>query len=78
MQFTQLCAAITLKKKWNRVCEELPAARLAFERQAIVGADKVKEWTELAEKADMCRENDVEAMDIYDVHKSPRTSFHPS
>lgn len=61
-------------RKWIRVCEQLPRAREVFQEQAVVGKDKVKEWTALAKKADRNREKSVDALDIYDVEKSPCAS----
>lgn len=64
-------SAQTLMRKWIRVCEQLPRARKVFAEQAVVGEKNVKEWTALAKEADKQRAKSVEALDIYDVEKSP-------
>ena len=68
-------AAFTLKVKWIRVFQNLGAARSAFDRQKkAAGPEDSARWELIARKADAERTTNVEAMDVYDVDRSPRTS----
>ena len=69
-------AVPTLSQKWKRVCKELPPAAAAFANLSnAADAADIALWTADAEAAQAARANNVEAMDIYDVHKKPCESL---
>ena len=50
----------------------MPKARQAYEDlTAAAPAEEVARWMEDASAADAERDDDIEAMDIYDVHSNP-------
>lgn len=66
-----LIVAVILTRKWRRVCQELPEAKIAFqELSAAAGKQQCQEWMREADDADGSRDHNKEAMDIYDVPES--------
>ena len=64
-----------LSRKWRRVCKELRPAVEAFDLLTrAAGPELVATWTADAEAADATRDENIEAMDIYDIHKKRRES----
>ena len=60
------------------MCKELRPAVEAYERLTkAAGPELVAQWTADAVAADAARDDNVEAMDIYDIHGKPckRTCF---
>ncbi|KAI0737565.1 hypothetical protein C8Q80DRAFT_1276321 [Daedaleopsis nitida] len=59
-------------QKWKRVCKELPLATHAYDSlTAAADPQDISTWTSDAARADITRDEDIEAMDIYDVHGKP-------
>ncbi|KAI0738383.1 hypothetical protein C8Q80DRAFT_1262908 [Daedaleopsis nitida] len=58
--------------KWRRVFKQLPLAASSHAAlSAAADPTDIAQWTADAAAADEARGHDVEAMDIYDVHKKP-------
>ncbi len=62
-----------LNRRWKRVCtERQPAVDQLNKFNQSTSEQERQEWLADAEHADAARSDDVDAMDIYDVHSKPR------
>lgn len=67
--------APTLIRRWKNVCREWRPANKAFnDISATITKATAAEWQRLADEADARRDQDVAAMDIYDMQKTSRKS----
>ncbi|KAI0704604.1 hypothetical protein C8Q76DRAFT_624101, partial [Earliella scabrosa] len=70
MKLTRIVNALC--RKWRRVCKELKPAIEAYDRLTeAAGPRLVAQWTAEAAAADAARDENVAAMDIYDIHNKP-------
>ena len=68
--------ATLLTRKWQRACREWHPATSALD-DLTAGSDpaQVEQWKQEAAAADEARNDNVSAMDIYDVSATPRTTL---
>ena len=63
-----MCLAATLFKRWKVAVVQERESRTYFEGLCTsVGPEKTREWTELEERMQTERENDIQVMDQLDV-----------
>ena len=63
-----MCLAATLFKRWKVAVVQERESRTYFEDLCTsVGPEKTREWTELEERMQTERENDIQVMDQLDV-----------